>query len=254
MELNEQELELLDAYETGIMPEDERRRFEARMTDEPEFGKAVRQLLALNDALFAQTDARVRQYLEAQQAERQKTKRFKIFYARITALAAICLIGFGAWKFFYSPPPPTPEVQKKEVLIATAFEHLSAPSTMSAEKPAKEKSGIDLYKEKQYGKAIHLLEQAYSTNHDIQLLFFKGVACVGDGQPQKAIEALEICRQDTTDIIPQQDNDWYLLLAYLAANDSLKSGAAFNRISADTSHKYYQKAKELQAKLQNLKN
>ncbi len=256
MELNDRDLNILEAYRSGALSESDRAAFEQRMEVSPEFKQAVGQILSLENTLEHLRGEHLRVFLREKRAAHEHQKQIR---RRIAVLAAMLIVSIGIWVVFraFQPPPmektepghaPVRDTVTAETplnQIATArFKHYPAPNSMSHEAKQPQDSGIEAYKQKHYAVAIPLLEQEYRDSGDKQLLFFLGIACVADKQGAKAVAALEACRKEQ--LVPQQENDWYLLLAYLRAGDKAQALAQARQIQLDTNHNYQAAALEVE--------
>jgi hypothetical protein len=264
MELNDHDLKILEAYQSGTLSGSDRAAFEQRMEASPEFKQAVRQILSLENTLEQIRAERLRVFLREKRATIERRKQIR---RRMLGLAAILIIAVGVWGVFkvlspssiqnpapgHTPVRDTATAETPLNRIATArFKHYPAPNNMSPEATKPQDSGIEAYKRKQYAVAIPLLEQEYRDSGDKQLLFFLGIACVGTGQGAKAVAALEACRKEQ--LVPQQENDWYLLLAYLRAGDKAQALAQARQIQLDTNHNYRAAAEEVEKEIAALGN
>ncbi len=259
MELNDHDLNILEAYRSGALSESDRTAFEQRMEVSPEFKQAVGQILSLENTLEYLRGERLRVFLREKRDRYNRRQRLRRW---MSGLAALLVISVGAWIIFKNIPSSpiqnptpghTPALDTATAVtplnrIATArFKHYPAPNNMSPEATKPPDSGIEAYKRKQYAVAILLLEQEYRDSNDKQLLFFLGIACVGAGQGAKAVAALEACRKEQ--LVPQQENDWYLLLAYLRAGDKAQAQAQARHIQLDTNHNYRAEAQEVEKEI-----
>jgi len=259
MELNDHDLNLLEAYRSGMLSESERTAFEQRLEVSPEFKQAVGQILSLENTLEYIRGERLRVFLREKRDSYNRRRRLRRW---MSGLAALLVISVGVWIIFknipttpiqnpapgHTPVRDTATASTPLNRIATArFKHYPAPNNMSPETTKPQDSGIEAYKRKQYAVAIPLLEQEYKNSGDKQLLFFLGIACVADEQGAKAVAALEACREEQ--LVPQQENDWYLLLAYLRAGDKAQALAQARQIQLDTNHNFQAAAEEVEKEI-----
>jgi len=259
MELNDHDLNILEAYRSGALSESDRAAFEQRMEVSPEFKQAVDQIRSLENTLEHLRGERLRVFLREKRDRYNRRQRLRRW---MLGLAALLVISVGVWIVLKDSPSssiqnPAPDstpvrdtVTAESPLnrIATArFKHYPAPNSMSPEAKQPQDSGIEAYKQKHYAVAIPLLEQEYRDSGDKQLLFFLGIACVADEQGAKAVAALEACRKEQ--LVPQQENDWYLLLAYLRAGDKAQALAQARQIQLDTNHNYQAAAEEVEKEI-----
>lgn len=258
MELSDLDLQLLEAYLAGTLPEAERAAFSLKMETDSEFRQAVDQLLSVENTLEKLRRQQLRAYLREQEKQyrQRKQQRVKIW---MTGIAATLIVALAIWNVVnwlqsnnQDPAPGTPaevEARLKEI-AAAAFTHYAAPNNMSPEATPAQIDGMEAYKRKQYGRAIPLLKEEYGKSGNKQTLFFLGIAYVAEGRGAEAVETLESCRNEP--LIPQQENNWYLLLAYLHKGDRTNALALARQIQATPNHKFNTAALDIEKKMEPL--
>ena len=112
------------------------------------------------------------------------------------------------------------------------------------------KEVIELYKLGDYQNAIPLLNKAFDIEKDSLLLFYKGIAYIGNGESLKAIPVFESLQTSTT--LPIDTVEWFLALAYFETNQKEKATILLKNVANTEGGKYKAKANELIEKM-NLK-
>jgi hypothetical protein len=248
MKFSDRDLELIEAWFSGHA---EGQALEQRLRDEPAFGEAVQQLLAVEAALSVARQERLRQNLRRRQrvlVRRRAWRRYALAAAAVLAVAvAVFLLPLRGSREESTAPAAAPVATILPDLSRKYWEHLAAPNHMAEPDPHNARMAIKRYIARQYAEAIPLLEAEYRRTGDVQTRFYLGVAAVGAGRGALAVEHLEPCRD--REELRADDVAWYLVLAYLLENDRLRAVTLLDEIIADPGNAYYARAVALRAEL-----
>ena len=211
MELSSQEVDLLSAYWNAALPLEEQQALELRMREEPAFRQAVEQLHAIDLALAAARDQKIIQFLKQQ--DTPVVGKFGRNWLWLVAGLGIAVVAY----FWWNASTHTVEQPKPNPIMAFLQPYPSPVSTLSAQDP--KVSGYVTYDQGRYADAMPMLEQEFiaSGGRDSLLLFYEGIASLQLNNPDKAIGIFSRFTGSTT--IPQDDNSWFLALAYVQKGD-----------------------------------
>jgi len=208
MVLDQKDVDLLGAFWENKLPAGERLELERRLQQEPEFREAAEQLYALSSALDAARDQKIIQFLQKQDQRPAKspTRRW------IWIVLGIGL-SIGAYFWLSQPTQFTPPEAPANRIIVYLQPYPSPAGTLSVDEP--QLTAYAAYDNGIYAEAIPLLEREFAGSGDSLLLFYKGIACLQTNDPASAIALFSRFMGSAT--IPQDDNRWFLALAYVQA-------------------------------------
>ena len=106
-------------------------------------------------------------------------------------------------------------------------------------------SVVDAYSKEDFVLAEELLEDYHSQFKDTLSLFYKGIAQLGQAEPDKALETFSTFQNLTT--LLQEQTKWYRVLAYLKKNDRM---GIQNTITLMKDSKYKIQASQILEKLE----
>jgi len=89
-----------------------------------------------------------------------------------------------------------------------------------------------LYAQKEYAKAIPLLNDSFKETRDSMLLFYLGVSHLAIGQDRDAEDIFEKLQYAKS--VPEEATQWYLALSYTASKQYDKAIAILKRDQSDT--------------------
>ncbi|MBC7776740.1 MAG: tetratricopeptide repeat protein [Phycisphaerae bacterium] len=248
-------------YKNGLLPQAERIAFEQQMQTDPVFAGEVATWAAIYQGIQEKGDAELnvelmglgKQLLQTQTATPEMSAKVNPeMVARrfsmprwVYAAAAMLLLLLLAWPIYQRYIGPENTYASAEVLFTEHFSAPAAPTVRDAGRiPWKE-----AYDQKRYPEAIAALEQlladtSYLRRSEAQL--YLGIAHLSAAQPQQAIN-------DFQQISPNngewEDAQWFMALAYLKLNDTVKAKGLLKDIADEASHPWRSKAEEILKKL-----
>ena len=238
MELTHQDIEQLEDFWEGNLSEADRLAVQNRLD---------------TDVLFYQEAAKMHLLTEGLETlkQRETLKRLKALDATLPPIdpphsmgwfkilivaLVLALAAFGVWYFMIKEEKP--EVAAP---IAAYFEPYPALGIRMGDSPDElKKDAMVLYAQKEYSKAIPLLNDSFKATRDSMLLFYMGVSHLALGQSSEAQAIFE--RLQNTETIPQEATQWYLALSYTATQQYDKAKA---RLENNQSDKYKDKVQKL---------
>ena len=238
MELTTKDIEQLEAFWKGNLSEGDRSAVQNRLD---------------TDVLFYQEAAKMHLITEGLEVvkQRETIKRLKAIDATLPPIdpphsmgwlkilivaLVIALAAFGVWYFMIKEEKP--EVAAP---IAAYFEPYPALGIRMGDSPDElKKDALVLYAQKEYSKAIPLLNDSFKATQDSILLFYIGVSHLALGQSSEAQAIFE--QLQNTESVPQEATLWYLALSYMATKQYEKAKAILKNIQSD---KYKAKVQKL---------
>jgi tetratricopeptide (TPR) repeat protein len=155
------------------------------------------------------------------------------------SLMAFVFIGYWLWQLSNTP--------KLSPLVLANFEPYPA---LNIHRGGGDKDitdeALQTYSNKDYKKAIPLLEQGFQLKKDSLFLFYQGVAYLGNGQTEQAQTILK--NLQGSDTVPTESVAWYLALAYIQSGQKEQALALLDKLK-NTEGKYQQKAVDILGKL-----
>ena len=143
-----------------------------------------------------------------------------------------------------------PSDPSAEQLFAANFEHLpSAVANTNLERGTTEaedwKSKAFLaYEQKNYEQAIPNFETYLANTTDFESQFYFGIALLGEGYAQKAINQLKGVKNNPPSDVYGEYATWYLALAYLQV-DEVENAKSLLQLLSENSADYQEQAKKL---------
>ncbi len=248
MELTDKDIEQLTALWEGSLSDNDRQDLENRLQSDTNFRKNAQEMHLYTEGLTVIRQRQMRQRLQDLDAtlppldSPSSTNWLKmILMALVVALAA-----FGIWRYMAKEDEPVISGP-----IAAVFEPYPALGiTMGDDDKTIRLEALKMYAKKDYQNAIPLLNKAFDIEKDSLLLFYKGIAYIGNGESLKAIPVFESLQTSTT--LPIDTVVWFLALAYFETNQKEKAVILLKNVANTEGGKYKAKANELIEKM-NLK-
>ncbi len=248
MELTDKDIEQLTALWEGSLSDNDRRDLENRLQTDAGFRKNAQEMHLYTEGLTVIRQRQMRQRLQDLDATLppldppSSTNWLKmILVALVVALAA-----FGIWRYMAKEDEPVLSGP-----VAAVFEPYPALGiTMGDDDKTIRLEALKMYAKKDYQNAIPLLNKAFDIEKDSLLLFYKGIAYIGNGESLKAIPVFESLQTSTT--LPIDTVEWFLALAYFETNQKEKATILLKNVANTEGGKYKAKANELIEKM-NLK-
>lgn len=247
MNLTEKDIQLLEAFWHNQLSDTERLALEARLATDATFRQEARQIQLYTEGLDVIKQRNTRQRLHAIDATLPpyepypyQTPPSALPWIKIGLVAlALALAALGIWYFAIRAEEP-----KISAPIAAYFEPYPALGiTMSDDDATVRLDALKLYAKKDYKNAIPQLDKAFAVEKDSLLLFYKGIAYIGNGEAAKAILVLESLR--TSNTLPIDTVEWFLALAYLETNQKEKAFISLEKVINTEGGRYKVKAQEL---------
>ena len=229
MELTDKDVEILSAFSEKTLPEADRLLLENRLATDAEFNKAANEYWAVASALnLIEKRQKRTDLLKATNAEMPPITDIEIKNTatvsnakavpmwRWFAVAATFVLGtFALWQLVGTEKKLSP-------IVAEVFEPYPALGiTKGDDEKTVRLEALKYYATKDYSRAIPLLEKAFAVEKDSFLLFYKGIALIGNGESAQAISCLTVLQ--TSEVVPAELVDWYLALAYVESGQKGKA-------------------------------
>ena len=238
MELTDKDIEQLTALWEGSLSDNDRRDLENRLQTDADFRQNAQKMHLYTEGLTVIRQRQMRQRLQDLDATLppldppSSTNWLKIILvALVVALAA-----FGVWRYMAKEDEPVISGP-----IAAVFEPYPALGITMGDTPnERKKEAMVLYAQKQYAKAIPLLNDSFKETQDSMLLFYMGVSHLALGQTDEAQVVFE--KLQSVDSIPQEVAQWYLALSYVGSKQNDKATLLLKNITSD---KYKDKVQKL---------
>jgi tetratricopeptide (TPR) repeat protein len=180
-------------------------------------------------------------YAKVVSIDKNKPKTFSILRGVLAAASLMAFVFTGYWLWQISNTP------KLSPLVLANFEPYPA---LDIHKGVGDKDitdeALQTYTNKDYKKAIPLLEQGFQLKKDSLFLFYQGVAYLGNGQAEQAQTILK--NLQGADTVPTESVAWYLALAYIQSGQKEQALALLDKLK-NTEGKYQQKAVDILGKL-----
>lgn len=222
MELKDKDVELLEDFWAGNLSESDRLALEKRLQTEPDFSSEADKLNLVREGLKVMKHREMKAQL--QELEKNlppisvpRPFEFKRVWYYATGVAATLLIGLGVWYLGVREVRP-----KMSPLLAAYFEPYPAIGiTKGTSDENLKTNALRTYAVNDFKKAIPLLQRAFEVEKDSMLLFYEGIAYMGNGESLKAIPLFEKMQSSLS--LPYESIDWYLALAYAETNQKEKA-------------------------------
>lgn len=213
----EENLEYIDAYFQRMLDAEEIKRFEQRLAEDNDFAEEVAFYMSAKQSLKQEAEREKKEWFRQlldQQApviniDRRSTQRIWIY--RLSAAAAVVVIGFFAWSIFFSQSA-SPE-QMADNYVNKDLKTLGV--TMGAELDSTQ-NGLRLYNSGQYDSAVVIFD-AISQRDPANYLpkEYAGIAYLQLGNYEKA---LLYFRQFEKDTLYSNPSKFYQALTLLKRN------------------------------------
>lgn len=247
MQLSDHDLETLESWWDGTLPEPASSQLAERLERDADFSReaeAYRALLALMRHTQQQPLRAAMQQWEAALPPARHTGT-PFFQRRSTrwamAMAAAIALLLVARLFLL---PSSNDCQQ---MASRYFEHYAALElSRSAAQPTLLERGLALYEQHRYEAAMPLLDECFRSTHDTTALYYYGIAAIGNGQPEKAAPALQTVLASTS--VYRENAAWYLALSRVQACQKAEALPLLDEIArGDGAHRMQaaQLAKEL---------
>lgn len=267
--LSDEQIEQIRLYLSGQASAELREEIEQEIERNADFAKEVQQFRFLMEGLKSVHDkdmrAKIASWEQERKADQGKDNSNKHTEARVlpmtrwyryTAVAAVALLlvlAIGRWSDWFGNSPKT-----YDELLAENLTELPMPSLLrGGDAPTDSlsiwyRTGISYYSMQKYGEAITYLEKCVgqdSLPSDIRvgsLDLFLGVSYLLTEQTDKA-ESTFLRIPDTG--LYQLQKEWFLAMAYLQAQDTIRLKKQLAFIKSQDKHPYQQRAKSLLERL-----
>lgn len=230
MALTDKDIEQLEAYWQNTLSAEHRLALENRLETDSEFRKEADNIRLLSTGLAVIKHREMRQFLKDVDSEmppfnpNPPTPWVKI---GLVALA-IAFAAFAVWYIYTHTEKDAPKISPVIAAYFVPYPALGLPR--SPESNFKEKALL-AYSEKSYSKAIPLFQKAFDLEKDSLLLFYQGIAYLGDGQAASAQPIFTDFQ--ASESIPKQYVIWYLALSYIDMRQTEKALPLLQKV-ADT--------------------
>jgi tetratricopeptide (TPR) repeat protein len=244
MTLSDNDLAAIDGYFKQSLSDKDKQAFEHRLATEPAFRQAVQEYQAVvavvNTVQEREQKARLSQIDATMPPFETPVRRLNYWWA--AAASALVLVGGSLWLMNRDH-----DMIQLKAPVTDYFEPFPALGITQGNE-AKEMRNVALrtYAVSDFKKAIPLLEQSFQMQADSLLLFYKGLALLGNGQAVQAEQVLKTLHPSEN--VPKETIDWYLALTYVQLENRDKAIILLKKV-ANTEGGYQTKAKELLAKL-----
>jgi tetratricopeptide (TPR) repeat protein len=263
MQLNPKDIDIIQRSLENTLNDSENAYFQERLTD----ANFKAEVEAYQEALLAikltgedritilnknlTEENRIRAILLEEQAKSEsikvvpidtnKPKTFSILRGVLAAASIAAFVFSGYWFWSQANAP------KLSPLVLANFEPYPA---LGIHKGGGDKGiadeALQTYSNKEYKKAIPLLEQGFQLKKDSLFLFYQGVAYLGNGQAELAQTILK--NLQGADTVPTESVTWYLALAYIQSGQKEQALALLENLK-NTEGRYQQKAIDILGKL-----
>jgi tetratricopeptide (TPR) repeat protein len=244
MDLTTNDLEQIESYFNQTLSEKDNHAFEKRLQDVT-FRRAVYEYQATTALLNTIRERERKAFLKEIDATMPP---FEVPVRRLNttwwAMAAtgLVLLSIGIWLLKNTD---TNGVKLKSI-SAQEFDIYPVVGITRGEDVTIKDQALQAYSEKKFKKAIPLLQKAFDLEKDSFLLFYQGIAAIGNGQCKEATPLLEQLQSAT--FISRQSVNWYLALAAIETGDKEKALFLLKNVE-NTEGGYQTKVKALLAKL-----
>lgn len=248
MVLTDKDLAQIEDYFNDSLAEIDKNAFDMRLKTDAAFKKAVMSYQATLSVLNTVRTGKQKTFLkeiEATMPPFQLQKPVRRFQTTWWAMAAvgIALISVCIWVF----SPDNEGGVKLKSPVAEYFEAYPALGiTRGDETKDVVHEALRAYTEKDFKKSIPLLEQSFQINKDSLLIFYKGIAYLGNGQAAEAETIL--VNMQTSGKVPTESVVWYLALTYIELGQKEKAVILLKK-TANTEGGYQAKAQSLLGRL-----
>ena len=245
MKLNQIDIELIDQYLRNEMDENERSAFEQRLAVEADLREELEEMRLMGEALRFDALEKKKKMLEEyeEKLEDRKYNHFGISWK--WSIAATIALLITAWLIW---PGQEKVINKNEQLFASYFEPLEIDESGVRSGEDGQQSGIDesaanFYIIGRYDEAAPALEEVYEVEGDTSRLLLAGIAYLGNGNADKAIEIFD--RFGEWPMKMQDEVLWYKALGYLMRGEVVKTKAQISQISNPAKFKVEELIEEL---------
>ena len=231
MALTDKDIEQLEAYWQNTLSAENRLALENRLETDSEFRKEADNIRLLSTGLAVIKHREMRQFLKDVDSEMPPfNPNPPIQWVKIGLVAlAIALAAFAVWYIFARPKEETSKLSP--VIVAYFVPYPALGFKRSPGSADFRKEAILAYSKKSYNKAIPLFQKAFDLEKDSLLLFYQGIAYLGDGQAASAQPIFTDFQ--ASESIPKQYVIWYLALSYIEMGQTEKALPLLQKV-ADT--------------------
>ncbi|RRQ47445.1 hypothetical protein DZC72_17790 [Maribacter algicola] len=232
--------ELITNYFLNRLSPEEQDRFDYLLQNDEEFREQVAFETKLKKSIYQSEHESLKEELKKiEQGVSNKTNTTKWYLA---AASVVVLIAVG---FFWNKNDNSPEK-----LFAAYYQTASNTShpivrdngTQNATTKAFVAYEMGLYQE-----ALGLLESAYASSNNPELLFYKAICYLQNNEPAMAVETFQKHLKFGDRL--KEKSKWYLALAYLKVGDKRQAKNVLDQIVIEPNSYNSAKAKELLARL-----
>lgn len=232
--------ELIKNYFLNRLSPEEQDRFDYLLQSDEEFREQVAFETKLKKSIYQSEHESLKEELKKiEQGVSNKTNTSKWY---LVAASVVVLIAVG---FFWNKNDNSSEkLFDAYYLTASNTSHPIVRDNGTQNSTTK---AFVAYEMGQYKEALGLLENAYASSNNSELLFYKGICYLQNDEPAMAVETFQ--RHLKFGDRLREKSQWYLALAYLKADDKQQAKNVLGKIVTEPNNYNSAKAKELLARL-----
>lgn len=242
MELEEKDIELIDAFYQGTLDPVNAEAFNKRRETDPDFDQKVTDYTRIMKEIKAFGEAEFIDKIKSWEADivtgKETTKEAKVISLRQvwSIAAAIVLIALPLGYILYN------SFAVKQDLYVAYFEPYEDMISSRANEVNLLDKAMESYNQGLYTEAILTFRRFLETNPDHEGAHtYLAISYLANDDAKAAIDILERHYISDTGLY-RELTDWYLALAYLRIEQKAKATAILKKIQADHSHIYNMKA------------
>ncbi len=243
MNFTPKDVEQLEAYWQNNLSGMEKLALENRLATDVAFRQEADKMHLLTEGLAVVKQRQQRVRLDALDATLPDVKASKSINWLKLLLAALVLTiaAFSVWFFILKKEEKRFVKPTISEPVAAYFEPYPALGiTMGETKNERKKDAMVLYAQKEYAKAIPLLNDSFKETQDSMLLFYVGIAHLAVGESTEAQVIFD--KLQTNQNVPQEAVQWYLALSFIELKQYDKAVPILKNTQSD---KYKNKAIKL---------
>ena len=232
--MNNQNVDIIEGYLDGTLPEAERQQLEERLVNEADLQAALQWHRDLRKIAIAAEEVRLIQFLK--NTSSQPAKIVKLSY-KVYSLAAVILLLILAGIWWLIPRPSAD-------LFADQFQpypNVSVPLERNELREDLKIRAFQTYERADYPLAAAQFDSLLQTDSNSDYRFYLAMSQLSTEQYLSAIENLQMVQQNENSNL-QEYSIWYLALAYWKVGDVNQSTILLKNIAADDQHPFGQKA------------
>jgi hypothetical protein len=244
--LSDEDIEIIEGYQRGILKDDVLRSFESRRMSDPAFNKEVEAYGLIMQGIRALGEQAFAEKVTEWESEVQNRKKVLMVPLRIKALAIaatilILIVPFTVWISHHDTKPTSTRLFDK--YFYPYDDIISQRSTTGGEEGLQK--AMSAYDAGKYRLAIIEFKKILTQNPKHEgALFYQGISFLIEGQTKEAEKNFLYVTTNKGSIFPAIA-EWYLLLIYAKENRAKEMEFRLNNILSDRGHPFYEKAKSL---------